>query len=85
MNRTAAQLLEDARTLPPDEQLWLADALHAGAYDEAWGKEIKHRLDEIDSGKVELIPGEKVRDEMLQLMSPEARERYLRDSARLAS
>jgi putative addiction module component (TIGR02574 family) len=29
--------------------------------EEAWAAEIKHRVDDIDSGKVKMIPGKKIR------------------------
>ncbi len=82
MSRTAAQkLLEEARKLPPDYQAWLAYEfiilrselleLHP-----EWDGEIKRRLDEIDSGKVEMIPHELVRERMLARLSPKERARF---------
>lgn len=41
----------------------------------AWDTEVKLRLDEIDSGAVELIPAEQVLAEMTARLSPEARVR----------
>jgi len=46
-----------------------------GLVDAAWGEEIKRRIDEIDSGAVKMIPGEQVRAEMLESLSPQARAR----------
>ena len=64
-----------AQELPPDEQILLAESLldgvgladeqlSAAEVDAAWGDEIKRRLDEIDSGKVEMISGDVVLAEM---------------------
>ena len=81
MTEAARQLLETARTLSPEDQLWLADKLalladSSNGLDPAWNDEIKRRLDEIDSGKVQMIPGEVVRERMLAKLSPEARARF---------
>lgn len=67
MSPNAQRLLEDARQLPPAEREWLAECLlindecvSAAGVEAAWGDEIKRRLDEIDSGAVEMIPLEDV-------------------------
>jgi putative addiction module component (TIGR02574 family) len=67
MSPNAQRLLDEARQLPPDEREWLAECLlikdenvTAAEADSAWDAEIKRRLDEIDSGKVKMIPGEEV-------------------------
>jgi hypothetical protein len=82
MNRSARQILEDARQLPPGEVTWLIESLllegngvSEAEIDAAWDNEIKRRLDEIDSGAVELIPGEQLRAEMIASLSPQARAR----------
>lgn len=82
MARTAQQILDDARQLTPDEQDWLAECLlikdDSIGFDEAeaaWSDEIKRRLDEIDAGEVEMIPGDEVMASMLDRLSPEARAR----------
>ena len=82
MNRSAQEILDDARRLPPAEVDWLIESLllegESGSEAEietAWDGEIKRRLDEIDSGAVELIPGEQVRAEMIASLSPQARSR----------
>ena len=62
MERDAAELLRDALTLPPEARAALIDSLidsldqtlEEGA-EEAWGKEIERRLQQIDTGAVELI------------------------------
>jgi hypothetical protein len=84
MNRSAVEILEDARQLPIDEVNWLIESLLMGeesepeeAVEAAWDSEIKRRLDEIDSGAVELIPLEDVLGRMdariLANLSPQAR------------
>ncbi|MCP5110246.1 MAG: addiction module protein [bacterium] len=62
MPREAAELLKDALSLPSEARAALADSLLEsldGEVDEdaedAWRKEIRRRLHEIDSGAVELI------------------------------
>ena len=63
MARDAEQLLKDALALPPEARAALADSLleslDAEVDDEAeekWRQEIRGRLEQIDSGAVELIP-----------------------------
>jgi len=63
MNRSAAEILADARLLPPAEVEWLVDNLlqegqgaSAAEIEAAWEGEIRHRLDEIDSGAVKMVP-----------------------------
>jgi putative addiction module component (TIGR02574 family) len=68
MTPKASEVLAKALQLSPQERELLIDRLmdsldegpaEAGA-EEAWGDEIKRRVDEIRSGKVKLIPGEEV-------------------------
>ena len=82
MNRSAQEILEDARQLPLSEVNWLIESLleegdgaPEAEIEAAWDGEIKRRLDEIDSGAVELIAGEQVREEMIASLSPQARAR----------
>lgn len=82
MSRTAQELLKEARQLPPDQVDWLVESLlikESEASDAeiqaAWNGEIKHRLDELDSGTTEPIPGEQVRAEMIESLSPQGRSR----------
>src|SRR5208282_5266332 len=63
MNRSAQEILEDARQLPPSEVNWLienllqeGDGASEAEIEAAWDGEIKRRLDEIDSGAVKLVP-----------------------------
>jgi len=67
MNRSAAEVLEDARRLPPSEFDWLiGELLQAGGgssdaeVDAAWKVEVERRVAEIDSGDTALIPLEDV-------------------------
>ena len=67
MSPDAQRLLDEARQLPPEEREWLAECLlirdenlSAAEVESAWDAEIKRRLDEIDSGAVEMIPLEDV-------------------------
>jgi len=69
MTPQASEVLEKALALSPEERGMLIDHLiksldegpaEDGA-EEAWSEEIKRRVDEIRSGKVEMIPGEQVR------------------------
>lgn len=67
MNAQAAQLYEKALALPEADRAALAEKLYASVdqgfdpeVEEAWSEEIKRRMEEIDSGKVKMIPGEQV-------------------------
>ena len=82
MSPSAQKILEEALQLPPDELDWLVESLLIKEKSEpeaeieaAWDSEIKRRLDEIDSGAVEMIPAEQVHAEMIARLSPEARAR----------
>jgi putative addiction module component (TIGR02574 family) len=65
MSPDAQRILDDARQLPPEEREWLAECLliqdesfSAAEVESAWNEEIKRRLDEIDSGRVQMISHE---------------------------
>ena len=68
MVRDAAEVLRDALALPPEARAALVDSLiesldrviDEGA-EEAWLEEIYRRLQQIDSGAVQLIPWEDAR------------------------
>jgi len=68
MKRDAAEVLKDALALSPEVRAALIDSLigsldqavDAGA-EEAWRDEIYRRLQQIDSGAVQLIPWEEAR------------------------
>ncbi|MGA9967348.1 MAG: addiction module protein [Terriglobales bacterium] len=69
MTPQVSEMLEKALTLSPQERGLLidrlVDSLDEGpaeeGVEEAWAEEIKRRVDDIRSGKVEMIPGEEVR------------------------
>ena len=65
MSPDAQRLLDEARQLPPEERQWLAEclliedeSLSAAEVESAWDEEIKRRLDEIDSGRVQMVSHE---------------------------
>ena len=65
MSPNAQRLLDEARQLPPEEREWLAECLlidgesiSAAEVESAWDKEIKRRLDEIDSGAAKMVSHE---------------------------
>jgi putative addiction module component (TIGR02574 family) len=65
MSLTAKQIKEEAMKLSPEERVDLAEWLWVSAmpHEEvaaAWDAEIARRIAEIDSGAVELAPGEQV-------------------------
>lgn len=68
MVRDPAEVLRDALALPPEARAALVDSLiesldhtiDEGA-EEAWREEIYRRLQQIDSGAVQLIPWEDAR------------------------
>jgi len=69
MTPQVSEVLEKALTLSTQERGMIIDrlieSLDEGPAEEgveaAWADEIKRRVDEIRSGKVEMIPGEEVR------------------------
>lgn len=69
MTAEVSELLKKALALPPEARAALAGSLlesleeHPSdeGVDEAWGEEIKRRIEEIDSGKVQMIPYEELR------------------------
>ena len=69
MTPQVSEVLEKALTLSTQERGLLIDRLIESldegpveeGVEEAWAEEIKHRVDDIRSGKAEMIPGEKVR------------------------
>lgn len=60
----AIQVLKDALDLPPSERADLVEAIAASldGFDlgEEWEEEVRQRVQEIDSGRVQPIPGEEV-------------------------
>ena len=86
MTHTFEEVSQIAHSLPEDQRIQLANSLYESVSHEepegteaeitaAWEVEIKRRLDEMDSGAVQMIPGEEVMAKMLRRLSPEARAR----------
>jgi predicted transcriptional regulator len=74
MPQTAEELLRAADQLSPEDRDWLrrelshppGDGSTEAEREAAWSEEIQNRLDEIDSGAVEMIPHEEVMRELHQ-------------------
>ncbi|MEY2466366.1 MAG: putative addiction module component [Verrucomicrobiota bacterium] len=71
MTATLKKIANDLMTLPPEERLELADMLYeranpgdAKAIEQAWSEEIKRRVEDVETGRVKLIPSEKVHAEI---------------------
>ena len=77
MTPDASDLLKKALDLPPEARAALAGSLLESLDDDppdpgveaAWDEEIKRRIEEIDSGKVQMIPYEEVRRRIAALLS----------------
>ena len=77
MSPDVSELLKKALALPPEARAALAGSLSESLDDEpcdegveaAWNEEIKRRIEEIDSGKVQMIPYEEVRRRLAALLS----------------
>ena len=69
MTPDVSELLKKALALPPEARAALAtslfESLNEGPADQgveaAWSEEVKRRIEDIDSGKVQMIPYEEVR------------------------
>ena len=69
MTPDVSRLLKKALALPPEARAALATSLFESLDEEpadegveaAWSEEIKRRIEDIDSGKVQMIPYEEVR------------------------
>ncbi len=68
MERDAAEVLRSALALPPEVRAALIDSLISSldqkvdaAVEETWREEIFQRLEQIDSGAVQLVPWEDAR------------------------
>lgn len=67
MTAVAAKLANQILSLPCEDRIYLADkllqSLNAPSQEEIdrqWAEEAERRIDELDSGKVQTIPGERV-------------------------
>ncbi|MGD9561049.1 MAG: addiction module protein [Pyrinomonadaceae bacterium] len=70
MTTQSAELMDVVDSLPIDMKLELIDHLLASIspkteeIDEAWKAEVERRIDEVESGEVQLIPLEEVRERL---------------------
>ncbi len=72
MKRDAAEILKDALALPPEALAAVAGSLLESLDNQidewaeaAWEAEIAHRLNDLDTGKVKLIPWATVRRRLM--------------------
>jgi len=75
MPMTLKELYAEMRQLPREQAAELMDLLLIDTFsepdpavEEAWGREIDRRLAEIESGKVEGIPGDQVMTEIRKIV-----------------
>ena len=75
MSDLTEELVQKARTLPPEERARLAEELLASLHEDrgteieaAWDEEIRRRIAEIESGTVKLIPADEVFAEIRQML-----------------
>jgi putative addiction module component (TIGR02574 family) len=73
---TTDELIDEAKSLPVELRAKLVDELlkslnpfHA-EIDELWRVEAERRVDEIETGKVKVIPGEEVFDKLRKRLGP---------------
>jgi putative addiction module component (TIGR02574 family) len=72
-----SDILKKALALPPDDRAALAGSLLESldghppdpGIEAAWSEEIRRRIEEVDSGKVQLIPYEEVRRRLMARLS----------------
>lgn len=67
MTTAAVKLTDEVLSLPCGDRIYIIDKLLASlnaptreSVDKLWAAEAERRIDELDSGKVEAIPGEQV-------------------------
>lgn len=72
---TLDQIVEAASHLPREQMAEVVDrltsVLHAGIdseIEEAWKQETRHRLEELESGKVQAVSGEAVSDRIRKIV-----------------
>jgi putative addiction module component (TIGR02574 family) len=75
MSDLTEELVQRARTLPPEDRARLAEELLASLHEDgdaeieaAWDEEIRRRITEIDSGTAKLIPADEVFAEIRQML-----------------
>jgi len=81
MPQEVSEILKRALALPPEARAAIAGSLRESLNDApadegveaAWSEEIKRRIEEIDSGKVRMIPYEEVRRHLAARLSDASR------------
>jgi len=75
MPRKVSEIIAEAKQLPYGERAELVEQLIAAnardidpKIEKAWGDEALRRLEEIESGKVKMIPGEQVMAEIRKIV-----------------
>ena len=77
MTEEASAILKKALALPRDARAAIADTLLESletsppdeGVEQAWAEEIQRRVEDIDSGRVQLIPYEEVRRRLMARLS----------------
>jgi putative addiction module component (TIGR02574 family) len=76
MTPDVSELLKQALALPPEARAALAGSLLESLDDtvdpsaeEEWGREIAHRIEELDSGKVKPVPWAEARRQISALLN----------------
>jgi putative addiction module component (TIGR02574 family) len=72
MNRTAAEILEEARKLPPNEREWVAQGLLIGGLDEIdpeWAGEVERRVADSESPDAATISWEELESRLRSRLS----------------
>jgi putative addiction module component (TIGR02574 family) len=73
---TTDELIDEAKSLPVELRAKLVDELlkslnpSQAQIDELWRVEAERRVDEIETGKVKVIPGEEVFDKLRKRLGP---------------
>jgi putative addiction module component (TIGR02574 family) len=81
MTSDVSEILKKALALPSEARAAIAGSLLESLHDApaeagieaAWSEEIKRRIEEIDSGKVQMIPCEEVRRRLAARLADAAR------------
>ena len=66
MSDLVAELSAQAKALPPEERARLAEELlasldpHETEVEAAWDEELRRRIEEVESGTVQLVPADEV-------------------------
>ena len=74
MPLTVEQIVEETRSLSEDQLVLLVHRLHGRLHDidpqieEAWNDEANRRLEELESGRVQAIPGDEVSARIRQIV-----------------